>query len=72
MPDNQYVTTQQAAVMLGIVDSAVRHLLTGKKPKLRGKKWGNTWMVDLQSIAEYLANPPKKTGRPKNKRESAE
>jgi len=49
----KYVTTKQAAEMLGVVTDHVNHLLIGGK--LKGHKFGKSWMVYVPSVEKYLA-----------------
>lgn len=52
----QYVTTKQAAEMLGTDDSNIRHaLLDGR---LQGTKLGHYWLVFLPSLKAYLDQSP--------------
>jgi len=58
---SKYVTTRQAAEMLGTDDSNIRHLLT--EERLRGKRMGHYWLVYTPSLEKYLAKKSKR-GRP--------
>lgn len=51
---SKYVTTKQAAEMLGVITTSVNHLLMDGK--LKGHKFGKSWMVYVPSIETYLAN----------------
>ena len=51
---SKYVTTREAATMLGVVTDHVNHLL--KADKLTGGRFGRYWMVYVPSIEKYLAN----------------
>lgn len=64
----QYVTTKQAAEMLGVVTEHVNHLLLARK--IAGKKFGRSWMVYKPSIEKYLetksssGRPPSRSPQP--------
>ena len=58
---DQYVTTAQAAEMLGVVTDHVNRLLIGKK--IRGVKLGYSWVVYIPSIEKYRRTKSKR-GRP--------
>ena len=61
---SKYVTAQQAANMLGVDDSNIRHLLLGGR--IKGKKLGHVWIVYVPSIEKY--NETKSTkGRPRSR-----
>lgn len=51
MTDDQILTTQEAAEILGIARESVSRLL--KKGTLKGKKLGNAWAVYSDSVYEY-------------------
>ena len=58
----QYVTTKQAAELLGVEQSHIR-LLLGRN-KLRGiKPGGRDWLVFRSSLGEYLGSKSKR-GKP--------
>ena len=57
----KYVTTRQAAEMLGVATTHVNRLLIGEK--LRGIKWGHDWLAYVPSLEKYLTNKSKR-GRP--------
>ena len=59
----QYVTTRQAAKILGVVTEHVNHLLAQKK--IKGIKMDTRWLVYLPSLEAYA---PRKTsgGRPRS------
>ena len=52
----EYVTTRQAAVMLGVLTSSVNHPLHGGR--LEGVKLGRDWFVYTPSIEDYLNKSP--------------
>ena len=57
----KYVTTRQAAGMLGVATTHVNRLLIGEK--LRGIKWGHDWLVYVPSLEKYQQTKSKR-GRP--------
>lgn len=59
-----YLTTTEAARLIGCTDSAVRHAL--RKDRLKGRKQGRDWFV-LQSHAEEYRDRTG-PGRPRNGR----
>ena len=48
----QYITTKQAAEMLGTADANVRHALI--EGRVQGRKLGHYWLVYLPSLKEYF------------------
>jgi excisionase family DNA binding protein len=47
-----YLTTMEASQRFGRSDSQIRRLLeTGK---VRGKKFGHVWLVEIASLDEYM------------------
>lgn len=61
----QYITTQEAAQILGVTSQRVRdlarqHAATGRG--IRGRKEGRDWRVELASVNEYQ-NRPETRGR---------
>lgn len=58
---DQYVTTRQAAEMLGVVTEHVNRLLIDRK--IKGAKLGHSWLVFKPSIAKYLKTKSR-AGRP--------
>jgi len=61
---SQYVTTPQAAEMLGVTRFQVIHLLTIKK--ITGVKWARDWLIYAPSVQTYLGTKSRK-GRPSSK-----
>ncbi len=57
----KYVTTPQAAEMLGVTRFQVIHLLTIKK--ITGIKWARDWLIYVPSVQEYLGTKSRR-GRP--------
>ena len=49
---SQYVTTAQAAELLGVRQTSIAHLIYNHK--IRGRKIGNTWLVYRPSIGQYM------------------
>lgn len=60
----QYVTTKQAAEMLGVATEHINRLLIEKR--LQGQKLGYSWLVFIPSIEKYQATKSKR-GRPPSK-----
>jgi excisionase family DNA binding protein len=58
---SKYVTTRQAADLLGVKTEHINHLLIAKK--IDGRKLGYSWLVFKPSLEKYLANKSK-GGRP--------
>jgi hypothetical protein len=58
---DKYVTTRQAAEMLGVKQRRVQVLL--KVGTVMGKQLGHDWLVFTPSLEKYLANKSKR-GRP--------
>jgi len=56
-----YVTTAQAAALLGVGDNQVRNLLS--RGKLEGAKLGHEWIISVASVKAYLQNKSNR-GRP--------
>ena len=57
-----YLTTQQAADILGVDSSAVRRLCIDGV--LTAEKFGHVWRIaNDDTFAEYAANPRRKQGR---------
>ena len=61
---DQYVTTREAAEMLGVVTDHINRLLIAKK--IDGTKFGYSWLVFKPSIETYLETKSKR-GRPTSK-----
>ena len=57
----KYVTTADAAEILGVKQDHIRKLLG--KNKVTGKKLGHDWLVFTPSLEKYLANKSNR-GRP--------
>ena len=47
----EWITTAEAAKMTGYSPHYVRRLM--RKQRVLAKKWGNTWMIDKQSLLDY-------------------
>lgn len=70
-----YLTTADAAARSGLSPLTIAHYLTPKErdgltypPKLRGIKVASIWLVEEQSLFEYLASSPTPGPRPGSKR----
>lgn len=50
--DKKYITTEEAALRLGVSKQYVREML--RCSKLRGKKLGKEWRIDPESVNEFL------------------
>ncbi len=61
----QYVTTKQAAEMLGVDPSQAARLV--RDGKVKGIKLGHDWLVFAPSIEHYLATKPP-GGRPPSRK----
>jgi len=57
----KYVTTREAAEMLGVNRFWIVRLLASEK--IKGRKLGHDWLVFAPSLEKYLANKSKR-GRP--------
>ena len=51
--------------MYGLTDSHFRRLL--ERGTIRGFKAGRDWLIDIESLAQYMANRPKPGRKPKDK-----
>jgi excisionase family DNA binding protein len=55
MTDNvnhtDWITTSEAAELTGYSPHYVRRLM--RKNRVLAKKWGNTWMINKQSLLDY-------------------
>lgn len=58
---NQFMTTTEAAELLGVLTSSVDHLL--HSGRIKGKKFGRDWLVYRPSIATYVEGKSN-SGRP--------
>lgn len=58
-----YVTTKQAAEMMGVVQTSINHLL--QNGRIKGVKVGREWLVSQGSIQDYLENKSP-SGRPRS------
>lgn len=63
-----YVTTKQAAEIMGVAPDHVNRLLIGGK--LRGQKLGHYWLVYVPSIEKYDSTKAP-GGRPRSKETKA-
>ena len=62
MPDDEYITVEQAARESGYSVRHVQYLL--KTGRVEGKKFSGVWMVTLTAVMAYKASDPR-PGRPK-------
>lgn len=58
---SKYVTTKQAAVMLGVGQEHIRKLLI--RSKVKGMHLGRDWLVFVPSLEKYMSTKSPK-GRP--------
>ena len=67
MPDDfnptEWITTKEAARILGVTLNHVSYLL--RTGKIKGKKFGYFWMVDKSSAEEYASKERKPGPKPK-------
>lgn len=61
--DEEWITTKEAAEIIGVSIKQVSYLLI--KGRIKGKKFGRFWMVDKQSVDEYAASERKPGPKPK-------
>ena len=62
-----HLTTKQASEKYGLTDSHFRRLL--EHGTIRGFKAGRDWLIDIESLAQYMANRPKPGRKPNNRNE---
>ena len=60
-----HLTTKQASEMYGLTDSHFRRLL--EHGTIQGFKAGRDWLMDLESLEQYMANRPKPGRKPKTR-----
>lgn len=61
--DNEWITTDDAAGIVGVTAHQIRHLL--KQGTILGHKFGRSWMVDRQSVESYAKRDRKPGPKPK-------
>ena len=61
----QFTTTGQAAQQIGYDPEHIRRL--ARNGKIKSRKWGRDWMIDVSSLLEYRKNEGR---RPKMKKET--
>jgi len=61
-----YISSQEAATLIGVKDSRVRQLLIAGI--LSGKKFGTVWLVSRASVTKYALSDRKRGPKPKKKR----
>jgi excisionase family DNA binding protein len=49
-----YLTTMEAGQRVGRSDSQIRRLL--ESGRVRGKKFGHVWLVEVASLEQYMEN----------------
>jgi excisionase family DNA binding protein len=59
MADEEWITTREAAKLIGVTIHHISYLL--RKGHIKGQKFGNFWMVERTS-AEVYANKERKPG----------
>ena len=62
-----HLTTIQASEKYGLTDSHFRRLL--EHGTIEGFKAGRDWLIDIESLAHYMANRPKPGPKAKNRKE---
>ena len=63
--NEQWTTTGQAAQQSGYDPEHIRRL--ARNGKIKSRKWGRDWMIDVSSLLEYRKNEGR---RPKMKKET--
>ena len=62
-----HLTTKQASERHGLTDSHFRRLL--ERGTIQGFKAGRDWLIDLESLEQYMANRPKPGRKPKDRKD---
>lgn len=66
-----YISTEEAAKILGVGVQRVRDLCLAESKKagtgIKGKKFGVSWMVDTASVEKYRSRPERRGRKPKPK-----
>ncbi len=62
MPDEEFITVEQAAEKSGYSVRHIQHLL--KTGRVMGRKFSGVWMLTLEAVMAYKASSPQ-PGRPK-------
>lgn len=69
-----YLTTAQAAERSGLDQETIAHYLRPQTrrgitypPKIKGQKIGSIWLVEEQSLVEYLESDPRRGVKRKKK-----
>lgn len=60
-----YYDTAQAAALLGVDTDTVKKYCNSKPPRLKGEKYGRSWMIPKSEIERYKREESA-VGRPKN------
>ena len=64
MAEIEYITTEESSRLTGYDPQHIRRLL--RSGKVKGQKFGRTWMIDKQSLLAYLQGEgrgPKSSGK---------
>jgi excisionase family DNA binding protein len=64
-----YLTTRQASEMYRLTDSHFRRLL--EHGTIQGIKAGRDWLIDKESLEQYMANRPKPGRKPKSREDKS-
>ena len=62
---DEWITTTEAAKISGYHIEHVRRLL--REGQINARKWGKEWMVDKNSLREYLEKEKKTGPKPSSK-----
>lgn len=54
MPEEEWITTREAAEIIKVTVHQVRYLL--HKGMLKGRRFGHVWMVDKKSAKKYAVS----------------
>jgi len=63
MSEGEWITTEEAARIIGVTRSQVRYLL--HKGVLKGQRFGYMWMVDKESAERYAVSDRKPGPKPR-------
>jgi len=67
MAEGDWITTEEAAQIIGVTISHMSYLLT--HGYVKGKKFGRFWMVDRTSAEIYAAKDRKPGPKPKSNKD---
>lgn len=59
-----FLTTEEAAGLLGLSVDSVRRYCNDDKPKIKGKKIGRDWLISLSEVKKFQEKR-RNIGRPK-------